>query len=252
MNEAKSLEGGHAVLLIGWDDWKQAFLCKNSWGNGGPNGDGTFWIAYSGHANNLGFGMANFSVTSSTCSSNAECDDGIACNGQEICVSSICQQGTPVDCPDDGLFCNGSEYCEESSVDCASTNDACETNEECIEEGDICKPETCGTNDVVNVCEEGEDCMNCWEDCISGPGGGTCEACFKGTCDGSCHPVKENSDCTDCAPSWCCGDGVCNGGEDSDNCALDCGQQPSCLVKKEACSENQECCSLKCVRGICR
>lgn len=57
-------EGGHAVLLIGWDDAKGAFLCKNSWGEyAGPNGDGTFWIAYTGHANNLGFGMANFEVT---------------------------------------------------------------------------------------------------------------------------------------------------------------------------------------------
>ncbi len=55
---------GHAVLLIGWDDSKGAYLCKNSWGeNSGPNGDGTFWIAYDGHSNNLGFGMFNFSVT---------------------------------------------------------------------------------------------------------------------------------------------------------------------------------------------
>ncbi len=59
--------GGHAVLLIGWDDTKGAFLCKNSWGsNGGPNGDGTFWIAYSGHATDLQFGMANFSLAAPT------------------------------------------------------------------------------------------------------------------------------------------------------------------------------------------
>jgi len=36
----------HAVTLIGWDDGKQAWLCLNSWGSGGPNGDGTFWLAY--------------------------------------------------------------------------------------------------------------------------------------------------------------------------------------------------------------
>ncbi len=57
--------GGHAVLLIGWDDAKKAYLCKNSWGStGGPNGDGTFWIAYSGHAYGLEktFGMVNFDV----------------------------------------------------------------------------------------------------------------------------------------------------------------------------------------------
>lgn len=57
--------GAHAVLLIGWDDTKNAYLCKNSWGaTGGPNGEGTFWIAYSGHAHGLekAFGMINFDV----------------------------------------------------------------------------------------------------------------------------------------------------------------------------------------------
>lgn len=56
--------GGHAVLLIGWDDAKGAYLCKNSWGaSAGPNDDGTFWIAYSGHHYNLAFGMSNFNLT---------------------------------------------------------------------------------------------------------------------------------------------------------------------------------------------
>jgi len=57
--------GGHAVLIIGWDDAKDGYLMKNSWGDtSGPQGDGTFWIAYSGHANDLGFAMANFDVLS--------------------------------------------------------------------------------------------------------------------------------------------------------------------------------------------
>jgi hypothetical protein len=62
-NTGGTKQGGHAVLLIGWDDAKGAYLCKNSWGpTGGPNRDGTFWIAYSGHTNNLGFGMSNFEL----------------------------------------------------------------------------------------------------------------------------------------------------------------------------------------------
>jgi hypothetical protein len=57
-------QGGHAVLIIGWDDKKEAWLCKNSWGrNDGPNNNGTFWIAYSGHSTNLNFGMANFKTS---------------------------------------------------------------------------------------------------------------------------------------------------------------------------------------------
>ena len=59
-----TLVGGHAVLIIGWDDSKGAWLCKNSWGpSGGPDSDGTFWIAYSGHVNDLNFGMANVQIS---------------------------------------------------------------------------------------------------------------------------------------------------------------------------------------------
>ncbi|NEO68187.1 C1 family peptidase [Moorena sp. SIO3H5] len=54
--------GGHAVLVIGWSDSKLAWLLKNSWGDQvGPNKDGTFWIAYSGHTSNLNIQMFNFS-----------------------------------------------------------------------------------------------------------------------------------------------------------------------------------------------
>lgn len=58
----------HAITAIGWDDVKQAFLCKNSWdgANGGPNSDGTFWIAYSGHQNTIFTEAANFVLAGST------------------------------------------------------------------------------------------------------------------------------------------------------------------------------------------
>ena len=278
--------GGHAVLLIGWDDAKNAFLCKNSWGEtDGPNNDGTFWIAYDGHFNNLGFGMTNFRVTSLSCSSDAQCDDGNACNGIETCVSGACQEGDPVICNDDNLFCNGSESCDEYTGECIHSNLPCNDGETCNENNDICVPLGCGNG----VCDEGENCINCDADCISGTGGGTCGACFKGVCDGVCHPVKEGPDCADCAPSYCCGDGVCNGAENSNNCAVDCGQPPTpgteictggadedgdglidcadpdcindenCLLppptcgeKKAPCDVNEDCCSNKCVNHVCR
>ncbi len=61
--QSGNYRGGHAVLIIGWDDAKAAWLCKNSWGEEtGPNEDGTFWIAYSGHAKSLRFGMANMDI----------------------------------------------------------------------------------------------------------------------------------------------------------------------------------------------
>jgi hypothetical protein len=39
-------QGGHAILLIGYDDVNQCFICKNSWGAGWGEG-GYFRIAYS-------------------------------------------------------------------------------------------------------------------------------------------------------------------------------------------------------------
>lgn len=37
--------GGHAICIIGWDDTKNGYIIKNSWGeNYGPNGDGTACI----------------------------------------------------------------------------------------------------------------------------------------------------------------------------------------------------------------
>jgi hypothetical protein len=235
VNSGGGLLGGHAVLLIGWDDAKQAYLCKNSWGGGGPNNDGTFWIAYSGHVRDLGFGMANFGLEAVGCSSDAECSDGLYCNGVETCVDSVCQAGTPPNCADDGLFCNGSEFCDEAGDACASTGDPCGAGTICDEDEDSCVPLNCGNG----VCELGENCATCPDDCISGQGG-SCGSCFKGECDGSCHPVKESPDCADCNPGYCCGDGVCEGGESADNCAVDCSSS-ACVPEKKVCDCDGEC-----------
>jgi hypothetical protein len=270
--------GGHAVLLIGWDDSKGAYLCKNSWGeNTGPNGDGTFWIAYSEHIENLNFGMYNFSITSLTCQSAADCDDGNFCNGEETCdVGGACQQGTPP-CPDDGEFCNGSELCYEDTDLCSNTGNPCEEGTICKEDTNECKLLSCGNDE----CDVGEDCNSCPEDCIFGTLGGNEPAtCFKGKPDGVCHPVKDGPNCPDCASSWCCGDGVCEGVvENSDSCAVDCGQPqepvcnnndlcdggenndncpndcpiiPTCLGTGETCDNKDQCCSKKCFKGSCK
>ena len=61
-DESSFIEGMHMVLLIGWDDTKQAFLLKNSRGEyAGPNGNGTFWMSYA-DIELLDFEMANFRI----------------------------------------------------------------------------------------------------------------------------------------------------------------------------------------------
>lgn len=43
--KGEKMVGGHATVFIGWDDAKQAFLVKNSWGNmWGQHGN--FWMPY--------------------------------------------------------------------------------------------------------------------------------------------------------------------------------------------------------------
>jgi len=82
---------GHAVLLIGWDDDKGAYLCKNSWGETGPNDDGTFWIAYSGHYKDLGFQMSNFDVVAAGNVATPAFDpDGGAHPGTSVTVTVSC------------------------------------------------------------------------------------------------------------------------------------------------------------------
>ncbi len=48
-------EGGHAILIVGYDDASQCFIAKNSWGNAWGEG-GFFQIAYSQANNSVHFG----------------------------------------------------------------------------------------------------------------------------------------------------------------------------------------------------
>jgi len=216
---------------------------------------------------------------------NANCDDGLWCNGAETCDPALdCQAGTAPNCNDgvgctddscnettdscdnvannancdDGLFCNGAETCD-PALDCQAGTDPC-PGQTCDEVGDVCVPSACNNN---STCESGEDCNNCPSDCVSGTssgavcGNGVCEAgdgedCV--SCPADCNGVQGGkpsgrfccgdgdgvnplpcSDpvcstggwiCTDVPAggggSYCCGDGFCDAGEDCTNCALDC------------------------------
>jgi len=226
-----TLRGGHAVLLIGWDDSKGAFLCKNSWGtDGGPNDDGTFWIAYTGHYNNLGFGMANFSVVNTSA-----CGDGV-CGG--VAEGETCNT-CPVDCPD-GSGGGSCSACFKGKCD-----GFCNTVKEGPDCADCAPTWCCGDG----TCGTGETNALCPVDCpVPVCGDGTCQA-GESACDcpEDCgtHPEVET---------------LCNNGLDDDcdgyfDCAdSDCDLLPpcNCEPKGAICTANSQCCSSKCLRGFCR
>jgi hypothetical protein len=87
-----SSQGWHAVLLIGYDYPKNAWIVKNSWGaTSGPFGDGTFMIDYDAH--NCSFGM-NASIITGV--------DGGEVVTHACCIGEQCLVLTAADCTAQG------------------------------------------------------------------------------------------------------------------------------------------------------
>ena len=121
----------------------------------------------SNHINNYGVASCQGCHPQPECTVNADCDDGIFCNGAETCNAGFCMNGTPptcddwvactVDscdatsdacvntpddfaCPDDGLFCTGDVTCD-PDAGCMSTGNPCpEWITSCNEDTDTCDP----------------------------------------------------------------------------------------------------------------
>lgn len=77
-----SLAGGHAILLIGYDDAGQYFICKNSWGTWWGE-SGYFKIAYSQLNNGVNFGGYTIAY-----------DDGIPPGGETVSIPSTLNGST--------------------------------------------------------------------------------------------------------------------------------------------------------------
>ena len=124
------------------------------------------------------------------CSVAADCDDGLFCNGAEVCSSGICEAGTTIEC-DDGVSC---------TIDsCNELTDACEAlpNDNLCVDNDVCNgTETC---DAVNDCQPGTPLL--------ADDGVTC------TVD-SCDPLTGISNLP--SDNLCIDSDVCNGAETCD------------------------------------
>ena len=140
---------------------------------------------------------------------------------------------------------------------CVDLNRTCEPGEDCLN----C-PADCFTGSSLGcgngVCETtlGEDCLSCPDDCNGKQGGNPANRFCCGDCDsqnpGGCADPRCTSDGFDCSfqpvPSTCCGDGSCEGDEDSVNCGVDCGA--GCVVPAD-CDDFDPCTLDDCVGTVC-
>jgi hypothetical protein len=241
------LHGGYAACGNNSSDWYGKFSV--SW-NGGGNSSTRLkdWLD---PANTGAASLATLNPWFQ-CQTNADCDDGLFCNGSETCSTGSCAPGSNP-CPGQG----------------------------CDENTDTCYPVTCNNN---ARCDSGETCATCTSDCISGTaptcGNDICETgggenCL--TCPADCNGVQTgktqsryccgnggvnpvgcgdsrciaagNSCSTGMGTQYCCGDSTCSGAETRNNCSVDCG---ACVPAGGACAANGDCCSGTCKSRVCR
>jgi PKD repeat protein len=195
------------------------------------------------------------------CNENGVCEAGENCNncpsdcisgGSALCGNGICEP-------------SGGEDCISCSADCAGKQGGKPSKRFCCGDGDGVGSVDCSD---PRCTEGGFQC---------GDTGSYC--CGDGTCEG----VEDNSSCSIDCPAPFCGNGKCDPGEDQCSCAADCGDPPrtetglctdgvnndcddftdcedrddcagdlacsqgECLPEGEACGNDGDCCSGKCL-----
>jgi hypothetical protein len=144
-----------------------------------------------------------------SCTTNAQCDDGNACNGIETCDTTVpggqCKPGTPVNC-NDNIACTFDE-CNQTTGACSHT-----AFDSFCSDGDVCNGiETCSlTQGCVGgtplVCNDNKTCTidtcNSSSGCVYQPNDAACQD--SSICNGaeSCNPSAPNANgTTGCVPS---------------------------------------------------
>lgn len=94
-------------------------------------------------------------------------DDGLFCNGDEVCESGQCIGHTGDPCGDDGVFCNGTEFCNEDYDECEHTGNPClddglfcNGDEYCMELFDMC-------GHTGDPCPPGTTCIELLDECLA-------------------------------------------------------------------------------------
>ncbi|MFH1535559.1 MAG: C1 family peptidase [Patescibacteria group bacterium] len=207
-NRSQDRNINHAVVIVGYNDIGGYWIVRNSWGaDWGENG--YFKVGY-GECNIDSYVSGYQDIIAlkgksvgPVCSTNADCDDGLYCNGTETCIAGVCQAGVPADCSnlsdqcntgvcdetadscktqpkpngtscDDGLYCNVGETCQ--AGECKGTPRNCD-------DGKTCTSDTCD--------EISKSCVNVWPGCSN-------------IADGCCGPECSSANDADCSSAMLC------------------------------------------------
>jgi len=138
---------------------------------------------------------------------NANCDNGLFCDGSETCdLVNDCQAWVIVNC-DDGLFCNGDETCNEVTDVCDAWTDVT------CDDGLACSTDSC--NEATDMCDFDGSACDCpdWLD----------SQCDNGLrCDGTETCDTNTLLCINGTPVSCDNGEYCDGGETCDETADEC------------------------------
>ncbi len=190
------------------------------------------------------------------------CGDGV-CNGAEDPCSCPGDCGSPPTTEtacDDGIDndCDGATDCDDLDCDGSSAclcdyDGVCETGEDCTNCPNDCISGSGGAVCGNGLCEagDGEDCQTCPADCAGittgRPSGRFCCGTSIGCGDSRCTSGGYQCTTTPQGTAYCCGDGVCEGSEDALNCAIDCDSGSSycgdgtCDPGEDLCSCSEDC-----------
>jgi hypothetical protein len=196
------------------------------------------------------------------CTSNAECNDGNACNGVETCSAGHCVLGTPPDCDDDNpctIDCAPNSGCIQVPL---ADDTGCDDGNQCTT-GDFCQGGACVAG-APRACNDGNDCTadacdpthGCSHTalatglaCSDGDMCTQADACIRGNCiSGSTISCDDSNPCTvdSCDPLTGCRhdpvtDGISCAGT-SPCSTLDTCQGGVCIGRgAQICSDGKEC-----------
>lgn len=154
-------------------------------------------------------------------------------NSAPVCGDGTCDAGEDCSsCPGD---CGSCTICGDGTCDAGEDCNSCAAD--CISGGGV----SCGNG----ICEaaDGEDCNSCADDCNSKTKGNpkTHFCCGEAGVCGSSQCNNDPFSCTEAtAQSYCCGDSVCEGAEDSVSCEVDC---PLPVCSDNTCDPGEDSCS---------